>query len=355
MPTLNLGGTERQVLYLIKKLKERNIDFDLFSIESGKLATELKNLQVNIRVFDKKNNRFSKVIGLLQQIYCLSVENKIIIDAFLPLQSIIGMLVKIIKRDQVYLIINRRSETFYRNKNKIISHLDSLASRYADAITVNNEFLVNHYVNIDKVDKRKIYLTRNDIQEFPNIQINKVNKQNENVNIYCTANHYPVKGVRYLILAFAKINQRKNPSNLILIGSGLETKELKSLVNKFNHKNIIFIEDSVNPVEWYKEDSLFVLPSFSEGSSNSLLEAMSFGMACVVSNCKGNKETLQEAGIYFEPGNVDDIYDKIQYLLNDRVARKKFSLLARDGIEKYTRNSLGAEIKLNIYYSSNFI
>ena len=70
---------------------------------------------------------------------------------------------------------------------------------------------------------------------------------------------------------------------------------------------------------------LFVLPSDVEGMAVSLLEAMSYGNCCLVSDIKENTEVVEEHAITFRKGDISDLREKLQDLLEnkDKVAKMK--------------------------------
>ena len=70
---------------------------------------------------------------------------------------------------------------------------------------------------------------------------------------------------------------------------------------------------------------LFVLPSDVEGMAVSLLEAMSYGNCCLVSDIKENTEVVEEHAVTFRKGDVSDLREKLKELLSDaeQVAKMK--------------------------------
>jgi glycosyltransferase involved in cell wall biosynthesis len=77
---------------------------------------------------------------------------------------------------------------------------------------------------------------------------------------------------------------------------------------------------------------IFVLPSISEGMSNTLLEAMSSGLACVATAVGGNSELIEEgrSGFLFAPGNVTELSQLLRMLIGQSDLRKKLATAARD-------------------------
>jgi glycosyltransferase involved in cell wall biosynthesis len=68
--------------------------------------------------------------------------------------------------------------------------------------------------------------------------------------------------------------------------------------------------------ELYSNAYLYVLPSDIEGMPMSLLEAMSYGNICLVSDIPENKEVITEDCYTFQRGNVDDLADKLTEIID---------------------------------------
>jgi glycosyltransferase involved in cell wall biosynthesis len=73
-----------------------------------------------------------------------------------------------------------------------------------------------------------------------------------------------------------------------------------------------------------------VLPSEIEGLPTVLLEAMSYGNCCLVSDVPENLEALNRFGYAFRNKDVDDLKDKLTFLINNRSAVEQFKKDAGD-------------------------
>ncbi len=138
------------------------------------------------------------------------------------------------------------------------------------------------------------------------------------------------KGLHYLIKAFRNVATDKK---LVIVGEGAFTddyvKELKTLAK--DDERIIFTGAQHGDVlkELLSNAYLFVQPSESEGLSIALLEAMSYGKACLVSDIRENKEAINNTGITFRSKDVVDLAVKLNELLLDQVKVKVLGNLAQ--------------------------
>lgn len=69
--------------------------------------------------------------------------------------------------------------------------------------------------------------------------------------------------------------------------------------------------------ELFSHARLYVQPSEIEGLSIALLEAMSYGNACLVSDIPENREAIGDAGLTSQSKNVEDLTKQIQKALSD--------------------------------------
>ena len=136
----------------------------------------------------------------------------------------------------------------------------------------------------------------------------------------------PEKGLHYLIEAFMQLETDKK---LVIAGGSSHSFEYMKHIKKIAEKDRrIIMTDFVQGrvlEELYSNAYLFVLPSDVEGMAISLLEAMSYGNCCLVSDIKENLEVVEDKAVSFRRGDVKDLRDKLRELLAnpDKVAAYK--------------------------------
>ena len=126
----------------------------------------------------------------------------------------------------------------------------------------------------------------------------------------------PEKGLHYLINAYSQLDTDKR---LVIAGGSSHSFEYMKKVQGMAAKDPrILMTDFVQGrilEELYSNAYLFVLPSDIEGMALSLLEAMSYGNCCVVSDIKENTEVVEDKAVTFEKGNTEDLKKKLADLL----------------------------------------
>lgn len=123
----------------------------------------------------------------------------------------------------------------------------------------------------------------------------------------------PEKGIRYLVEAFKNVRTDKK---LVIAGGSSDTdsftEELKELAKGDNR--IIFTGFVQGKMldELYSNAYIYTLPSDLEGMPLSLLEAMSYGNCCLVSDIPECAEVVEDKALTFKQSDVEDLRKKIQ-------------------------------------------
>ena len=142
----------------------------------------------------------------------------------------------------------------------------------------------------------------------------------------------PYKGIDLLLEIFKRIenNNILPPPELVVVGGGDLLESLSTSTKNF--KNIHFL-GRLNDNQLIRElcqSDIFILPSKSdgEGLGRVVFEAVSCGKPVMVSKFAGASEMVRkyEAGIIFDPFDIDGAIDAIRLLNSHRELLEKFSL-----------------------------
>jgi glycosyltransferase involved in cell wall biosynthesis len=153
-------------------------------------------------------------------------------------------------------------------------------------------------------------------------------------------------------------NELKNNSNIIfiLLGSGPEKENLISLKNKLNLKNIVFM-DAVSKSEMPSIISavdcsiipLKKLDLFLGAIPSKIFECLSMETPILLGvdgEAKGLFIDKAEAGIYFEPENIQALKQGVLNLAKNSELRKKLGQNGRTYVDKqFNRNQIAVELK----------
>jgi Glycosyltransferase len=163
----------------------------------------------------------------------------------------------------------------------------------------------------------------------------------------------PRKNIDGLIKAYNMIKNQM-PYNLVIAGkNGWLFENVFKLVDELNlHGRVIFV-GQINDDELkylYKNAEVFVYPSFYEGFGLPPLEAMSFGIPCIVSKAASIPEIVGDAGLYIDPYSIKSIADKILFICNDQVFRNELICRSMGNIDRFSWKSCAAET-IKLYHS----
>lgn len=130
----------------------------------------------------------------------------------------------------------------------------------------------------------------------------------------------PVKNYDLLLRAFARITPMFPQLCCLLVGDGSRRQHLEHLASELGiGEKIIFLGKVGNPQDFLPVLDVFVLTSFSEGMSNTILESMSCAKPIVATDVGGNGEMVRDGlnGILVESDNVSQLAEALAQLLRD--------------------------------------
>lgn len=135
----------------------------------------------------------------------------------------------------------------------------------------------------------------------------------------------------------------------LLVGDGplLETVRKRVKANNLQSR-FICVGNSHLVADFLSQTDIFVLTSnVSEGCSNALIEAMSFGVPVVATDVGGSAEIVRngKTGFLIKPRNPERLAEKIEELLNNETLREKMS----DNAVKWAKSAYSQETMVNAY------
>ena len=237
--------------------------------------------------------------------------------------------------------------------SKVLKSGERMAAKHADEVIVLSQ---NMQVYFREVYQRETHFIPNGIN-CPEIRANSLIKETYGLEkdgyLLFLARIVPEKGLHYLIEAFGQV---KTSKKLVIAGGSSHSHEYMDKIRSMAAQdNRIIITDFVHGQcleELYSNAYLFVLPSDVEGMALGLLEAMSFGNCCVVSDIEENKEVVEEHAVTFQKGNVQDLKEKLQQLIDSPEEVLKYKKTSQEFIcEKYNWDSVVNET-LTLYNPS---
>jgi len=249
------------------------------------------------------------------------------------------------------VVIHMRAGHFRRNYTEM-SWLYRKLVRYAcsrvDLAIVQSDTLKDQFK--DLVQPEKIEVVPNMIDTIKYAPDPSINKENE---IFFMGFLSKAKGYTDLLkalpivveahndikfsIAGTKLKKERNDITNFLTGERLTWEDPEEVYNAYikgkfeNNFTYLGVINETEKIAQFRKSLMFVLPSYSEGFSMSVLEAMSTGTPIIASPVGALSDIIENNsnGILIEPGNPKELGQAIILLLEDINLREKISKNSR--------------------------
>ena len=143
----------------------------------------------------------------------------------------------------------------------------------------------------------------------------------------------PEKGLKYLVEAWKEIKTEKK---LVIAGGSSDTEVFLNELKAMSPENVVFTGFQQGRVleELYSNAYIYCLPSDLEGMPLSLLEAMSYGNCCLVSDIPECAEVVEDKAVVFRHSEVNELKKALQHLLDNLEMVSKYKAEAQGFICK---------------------
>ncbi len=220
-----------------------------------------------------------------------------------------------------------------RFASKYILFGEKCAVKFADEIIVLSKGVQDYFM--DTYGRETVYIpngvNRPVVREADQIQ-QKFGLKKDDYILYL-ARLVPEKGLHYLIEAFKQV---KTDKKLVIAGGSSDTdpyvNQLKEMAK--DDKRIVFTGFVRGELldELYSNAYIYTLPSDLEGMPLSLLEAMSYGNCCLVSDIAECTEVVEDKAVIFRKSDISDLREKLQELCDNASMAEKYKSQSADFI-----------------------
>ena len=214
-----------------------------------------------------------------------------------------------------------------------IMHGEKCAVKYADGIIVLSRSVQEYF---RETYRRETVFIPNGVTRPISRPTDLITKQfglQKDSYILFLGRLVPEKGLEYLVKAFREVRTDKK---LVIAGGTSDTegfaKGLERLAAADSRILFTGFVQGKALEELYSNAYVYVLPSDLEGMPLSLLEAMSYGNCCLVSDISECTEVTEDHAVNFRKGNVEDLRDRLQELCDDRMLVEGYKEKAADFI-----------------------
>jgi len=363
-----IGGAEKQAQLLAKKLVERRVSVTLVT-GWWSFRTPRREMINGIEIFRNfccwgmfgiKNHRTIRMLGGLIYVISLGIylflhgrEYDIIhVHQFLY-PAFVSVLIgkKFLKKP----VVVKTASSGSTSDIELIRRLP-LGRFQLNYLLREVDYLVAISKATEK-DFKEIGYPESRISFIPNgveVPVPEKNTYNQVIQVITITRLSQEKGVDVLLKAWAEVMEEEKGLKLLIVGYGSLESYLKTLSRSLGiAESVDFVGMVQNTSNYLKGSDLFVLSSRSEGMSNALLEAMSYGIPCIATKVGGNWEllggeneeisqggyVLAKNGLLVNPDDAKGLIGAILYFIRNRSLREEIGRRSQKFIqENYSIN-----------------
>ena len=233
----------------------------------------------------------------------------------------------------------RYAEWFSKNYYRFYHYMMPRIGKKAHAVLTVSEFSKKEIVDTLGINSEKIHVVHSNVpfHNKPSKEeiLNFTRNPEAERYILAVSSMDPRKNFIRLVEAFDKIKDKS--VKLYIIGMSFKafnTPDLQKLIGENVHLPGYIPDEKLQTM--YQNALLSVYPSLYEGFGLPPLESMTYGCPAINSDIPALREVSQDAALYVDPYNVDDITQKIEQLLVDEPLRKELQEKGLQQIKKYS-------------------
>ncbi|MDP5134044.1 MAG: glycosyltransferase family 4 protein [Paraglaciecola sp.] len=210
--------------------------------------------------------------------------------------------------------------------------------RITDRITAISQATKQALVDFENIPEKRIDVIYNGIKP-PRVVPRKTLELKEKLRlssetkiIGTIARLDPIKNHHMMLNAFAQVLITHPNITLLVVGDGEERINIEKQINSLGIKdNVIMTGYDPQPQHYLDLMDIFLLPSFSEGTSMTLLEAMALGKPCIVTDVGGNPEVIKHHnnGLVVKTNDAEALSEAIKQLISDSKTAEKMGFVGQ--------------------------
>jgi len=316
--SLQVGGTERHLAYILPRLKEKGWVVRVITLsEKGALAPILEDRGIPVSCVAKAWHLkifcyFPRFLGRLFKIIVSTVglawqlksEKNTVLHFFLPEAYVLGMLAAKLVGFQGHKIMSRRSLNHYQKRRPWVAWFEKKLHRFTTYVVGNSLAVMTELNEGENVPKEHLRLIYNGIDSTPFENTRSREEVRKELGIeknalalIQVANLIPYKGHEDLLKALGQIKARLSQNwRLLCVGKDRNDGFAAMLQQQAEtlglQDNILWLGTRTNVADLLSACDIGILCSHEEGFSNAILEGMAAALPMVVSDVGGNKEAV---------------------------------------------------------------
>ena len=245
-------------------------------------------------------------------------------------------------------------------KDRMLLHLNKLLMLFSmmssNMVIHESKYSLDLFTSKYKLKKDQQYLIECGKSNFFYHDLDKDKVSNKSIleiqpeDLLCVSHFYPYKNLERMVLAFDAFLKKSDTKNVKLLMCGLPTFksyyfDIVSLTKQLKYPdNIVFVGgvDQVDLRYAYSRCKFMIFPSLCESSGYTLIEAMSCGTALIATKLTAIPYTCEDAALYFDAFDVNDLCQKMQILNSDvtlQTELRKKSIERKDSLLNFNESA----------------
>lgn len=202
----------------------------------------------------------------------------------------------------------------------VVSLLYKISLKFNSLVIFQNKDNQNLFVSSNIVEKKKTRIVNG---SGVNMDRFSPTPYPEELTFFMLSRALYSKGIREYLKA-AKIIKNKYPEVKFMWLGAIENQIdsiKKEDLKPYIEQSIIEHYGETNDVrQYYAQSSVFVLPSYAEGTPRTVLEAMAMSRPIITTDAPGCRETILngENGFLVEIGNVEELVEKMEWFIHNK-------------------------------------
>lgn len=310
--------SDERVRSLVKQLAEKNVSI------------------VHVPIPRKITNAKSIIKSISQVKRMCNEKHYALLHCHSPIGSVVARVAaKDERRHGTKVIYTAHGFHFYKGAPKLnwllFYPIEKICSKWTDVlITINTEDYAFAKKRMDAGQVEYMPGVGVEIRKFHLETFDKDRKRNE----------LGIEKDDFLIMSVGELNQNKNHEVIVkaianldnpkihyfIAGKGNKADYLQKLARHL-HVNLHLLGYRTDIVELLNIADVYAFPSYREGLSVALMEAMSAGLPCIVSKIRGNVDLIDDCkgGYWVRPDDIFDFSRRIEEMMNNKILMKNFS------------------------------
>lgn len=336
---MGIGGTEQVIFQLVRNADDEIFENSIVCLEGeiGPIGQQLKDSGTTFHVLNRVPGFDINLIKAVRKI--IQTEQIDIVHCHQYTPYVYGAIAALFSGCKVVFTEHGRFHPDrYSWKRRLVNPIFGIST---SSITAISEATKDALVKFEWFRRNSIQVVYNGIKA--SVAPTEYRNQNdlaltENNVVFGTITRFDtIKNLPMMINAFSQVHSEHPHTRLLLVGDGDERSNIERLVSSLGINDaVIFTGFQTDTKKYMAMIDVYVLSSFSEGTSMTLLEAMSFSTCCVVTAVGGNVEIIKDGknGCVVESDNTQQLSNTLMKLVDDTDSRNQMGNAAKKTFDR---------------------